>query len=119
MAQYKVAEGQELIHSGRRYAAGEIAPNGVAADALCAVGVLVSVEGEEPPSSSEEAQEPASEAKDGFDPSDPSTVSNVPLRALGDVLEGIDDLGLLRSMLEADRRSGGRSAIRDRINDLE
>lgn len=109
MPTYKVAEGQELIHSGVRYSAGSVAPDGVAAEALCSVGVLVLVDGQEAP-----AAEPAS-SQDG---PDPSSIRSVPLRSIRDVLAEIDDEGLLREMLAADNRSGGRSAIRERIQEL-
>jgi len=113
MPTYKVVEGQELIHSGVRYSAGSVAPDGVAAEALCSVGVLVLVDGQQAP-----AAAPAAEPASSQDGPDPSSIRSVPLRSIRDVLAEIDDEGLLREMLAADNRSGGRSAIRERIQEL-
>ena len=115
---YEVTPGQCLIHSGVKYPAGSIAPSGVDADGLCAAGVLRLVEEQPVVRPSPEPQDRVT-AIAGFDSSDPSSITNVPLRLLPNILKDIDDSDLLLEMHEADSRKGGRDLIEERIGELE
>ena len=115
---HEVAEGQELIHSGRRYRAGALAPAGCDVDSLCAVGVLVEVV------KAKTADRPAPEsvrvsARGGFSPEDPATIKHVTIKAMAAALAGVDDVSTLKAMHEIETRKGGLDAIEERIGELE
>ena len=115
---YEVAAGQELIHSGRRYRAGALAPSGCDVDTLCAVGVLVEVRKSQPASRPEPEPVPSS-ARGGFNPADPATIKHVTIKAMPAALAGVSDVDTLRAMHEVESRKGGRDAIEERIGELE
>jgi hypothetical protein len=115
---YEVREGQCLIHSGIKYPAGSIAPSGVDADGLCAAGVLRLIEEKAVDRPAPEPQARTTSVS-GFDSSDPSSITNVPLRLLPNILKDIDDSQLLLEMHEADGRKGGRDLIEERLGELE
>ena len=115
---YEVTPGQSLLHSGVKYPAGSIVPGGVEVDLLCAAGVIRLVEEKVVVRPAPEPQG-RSTAVDGFDASDASSVTNIPLRLLPNVLKDIDDADILLEMHEADSRKGGKDLIEERLGELE
>jgi hypothetical protein len=115
---YEVNPGQCLIYNGVRYPEGALAPEGLEVDDLCSAGVLSLVEEKAIVRPEPEVQS-RSTAISGFDPSDASTITNVPIRLLANVLKDIDDSDLLLEMHEADSRKGGRDMIEERLGELE
>ena len=115
---YEVAEGQELIHSGRRYKAGALAPSGCDIEALCAVGVLVEVV-KAKPAARPEPEAVRVSARGGFNPADPATIKHVTIKAMAAALAGVDDVEALKAMHGAEARKGALDAIEERIGELE
>ena len=115
---YEVAEGQELIHSGKRYKAGAIAPAGCDAASLCAVGVLVQIRKAMPAARPDPEPVPSSQ-RAGFDPSDPATIKNVTVKTMASALAGVDDVEALKAMHSVESRKGAKDAIEERLGELE
>ena len=115
---HEVAPGRCLLHSGTRYPAGSLVPDGVVTQGLCDAGVLREVPTSSPERPAPEPQA-APPALPGFDPSDPSSVTNIPLRLLPRLLRSVEDMDLLLEMHEADTRKGGKDAIEERMGELE
>ncbi|MAH45570.1 hypothetical protein CMI37_07060 [Candidatus Pacearchaeota archaeon] len=115
---HEVAAGQELIHSGRRYPAGALAPAGCDVATLSALGVLVEVVEAKTPARPEPEAVRVS-ARGGFNPEDPATIKHVTIKAMPAALAGVSDLDTLRAMHSAESRKGGRDAIEERIGELE
>ena len=115
---YEVTPGQSLLHSGVKYPAGSIVPSGVEVDLLCAAGVIQLVEEKVVVRPEPEVQARSTAVAD-FDVSDPSTISNVPLRLLPNVLKDINDPDLLIEMHSADSRKGGKDLIEERLGEVE
>jgi hypothetical protein len=115
---YEVTPGQCLLHSGVKYPSGAIVPSGVEVDRLCAAGVIQLVE-EKVVVRPEPEPQVRSTAVSDFDASDASSVTNVPLRLLPNVLKDINDSDLLIEMHSADSRKGGKDLIEERLGELE
>ena len=115
---YEVAAGQELIHSGRRYRAGALAPSGCDVTALCSVGVLVEVV-EAKASARPDPEAVRVSARGGFNPEDPATIKHVTIKAMAAALAGVDDVDALKAMHGAEARKGALDAIEERIGEIE
>ena len=115
---HEVCPGRALLHSGTRYPAGSLVPPGVVTEALCSSGVLRET-GAPPPERPQPEEVASPFAYPDFDASDPSSVTNVPLRVLPRLLKSIGDSDLLLEMHEADSRKGGRDLIEERLGELE
>ena len=115
---YEVIKGQALIYNGVMYPEGSITPGGVDADALCAAGVIRLIE-EKEVSRPEPKVQTRSTSISGFDSADASSITNVPLRLLPNLLKDISDVSLLLEMHESDSRKGGKDMIEERIGELE
>ena len=115
---HEVAPGRCLLHSGTRYPAGALVPDGIVTEGLCDAGVLREVPTSSPKRPEPEAQS-APQVLPDFSPSDPSSVTNLPLRLLPRLLRSIEDMDLLLEMHEADTRKGGKDAIEERMGELE
>ena len=115
---FEVAEGQELIHSGKRYKAGAIAPKDCDTAALCAAGVLVQIREAKPAERPDPEPVPSSK-RAGFDPADPATIKNVTVKTIASALAGVDDAEALKAMHAVDSRKGAKDAIEERLGELE
>lgn len=115
---YEVLPGQCLIYSGVKYPAGSIVPDIEEIPSLLDAGVVGVVEEKEVVRPKPTAQA-RSTSVSGFDASDPSSITNIPLRLLPNILKDIDDSQLLLEMHEADGRKGGRDLIEERLGELE
>jgi hypothetical protein len=115
---YEVTKGQALIYNGVMYPEGSIAPSGLEVEDLCAAGVLRLVE-EKVVVRPEPVAQARSTAVSDFDSADASSVTNVPLRLLPNVLKDISDVSILLEMHESDSRKGGKDLIEERIGELE
>ena len=115
---YEVAPGRCLLHSGTKYPSGSLVPPKHVSRELCDSGVVRLVEEKVSERPDPEPQGRSTAVAD-FDASDASSVTNVPLRLLPNVLKDIDDADLLLEMHEADSRKGGKDLIEERIGELE
>lgn len=115
---YEVNEGQALIYNGVMYPAGSIVPELEESPSLLDSGVIRLIE-EKVVVRPEPVAQTRATAVSGFDASDASSITNVPLRLLPNVLKDIDSMDLLLEMHEIDGRKGGKDMIEERIGELE
>jgi len=115
---YEVLPGQALMFSGTMYPAGSIIPNIEEIPSLLDAGVIGLIEEKVVTRPAPEVQV-RSTSVSGFDSEDPSSITNVPLRLLPNVLKDIDDADILLEMHEADGRKGGKDLIEERLGELE
>ena len=115
---YEVLPGQAVIYNGTMYPAGSIVPAIEEMQSLLDAGV-VGLGEEKGVVRPEPVKQGRGTAVSGFDPSEPSSITNVPLRLLPNVLKDIDDTDLLLEMHEADGRKGGKDLIEERLGELE
>ena len=115
---YEVCPNSTLFHNGVKYPAGALAPAGINADELCAVGAIRLIESGAP-ERPEPIQGTRSFSHAGYDPGDPETVTNVPLRLMPALMASVDDEDALYALHAADTRKGGRDLIEERLGELE
>jgi len=115
---YEVLPGQAVIYNGVMYPAGSIIPSIEESPSLLDAGVIGLVE-EKVVVRPEPVAQTRATSVSGFDASDASSITNVPLRLLPNVLKDIDSMDLLLEMHAADGRKGGKDLIEERIGELE
>ncbi len=116
---YEVCPGQLVICGPVRYPEGSLVPTMPGIDELLELGIVrEAAEKQEKPRPKPVKKEVLTPPHAGFDPADPSTVLDIPLRLLSDCLATVSDVDALKAMHAVEKRKGGLDRIEERIGEL-